>query len=70
MENTSPLHVITHAKGWAVTRSGASRATKVVSDRGEAVAKARKLASGTVPVYIHDGTGLVTQLIPAASAAR
>ena len=52
------VHVISHKDGWAVRRSGASRASKVYDKRTQAITRARsvaKKASGTLVIHGEDG---------------
>jgi hypothetical protein len=53
-------HVVPSNGGWAVRRSGASRASRVFETRREAVTYARGLArkEGSV-LYVHDRDGTV-----------
>ena len=55
-------HVVPNSKGWAVRKSGASRASKVFRTQAEAVAAATKIAkTQKSEVYIHGKNGRIRE---------
>jgi hypothetical protein len=53
-------HVVPHARGWAVKRSRAGRASNVFETKRDAVARGKELARGLdTELVIHDGSGQV-----------
>ena len=57
------LHLISRAGQWAVTRQGASRASKIVESQGDAVDAAKRLASGKAEIVVHRRDGTVSKRI-------
>lgn len=52
------IHVIRSDRGWAVTRAGAKRATRVLRDKADAVALARSLAiRDSMELMVHGADG-------------
>ena len=64
----SKLHVISRSGQWAVTRQGASRASKIVDSQGEAVIAAKRLASGKAEIIVHRRDGTVSKRIGTSRA--
>lgn len=63
------LHVISRSGQWAVTRQGASRASKVVDSQGDAVDAAKRLASGKAEIVVHRRDGTVSKRIGISRAS-
>lgn len=63
------VHVISRSGQWAVTRQGASRASKIVESQGDAVNAAKRLASGKAQIVVHRRDGTVSKRIGISRAA-
>ena len=63
------LHGISRSGQWAVTRQGASRASKIVNSQEDAVDAAKRLASGTEEIVVHRRDGTVSKRIGINRAA-
>ncbi|MCX6879839.1 MAG: DUF2188 domain-containing protein [Verrucomicrobia bacterium] len=57
------FHVISRSGQWAVTRQGASRASRVVDSREGAVVAAKRMASGKTEIVVHRTDGTVSKRI-------
>ncbi|MEI7911864.1 MAG: DUF2188 domain-containing protein [Verrucomicrobiota bacterium] len=68
-DTVGKFHVISRAGQWAVTRQGASRASKVVVSRGGAVVAAKRLALGKAEIVVHRRDGTVSKRIGVAGTA-
>lgn len=67
----SRLHIITRGPRWAMFRDGAKRATRVFSDRGEALVQAQQMArrdSSITEIVVHNHLGQVDFRVPAKTA--
>jgi short subunit fatty acids transporter len=64
----SKFHVISRSGQWAVTRQGASRASKIVESQEGAVIAAKRLASGKAEIIVHRRDGTVSKRIGISSA--
>ena len=53
------VHVISRQDGWAVKKEGNSRATKIYTDKEEAVQDASKLKKDGCDVVIHKKDGSI-----------
>ena len=63
----SQMHVVPRGTGWLVTMSASSKAAAVVSNKVEAVKRARKLAGKNhMMLVIHGRDGRIQERIPAA----
>ncbi len=47
-----PVHVISHHKGWAVTKAGACRATQVYARKEDAVQRAQAMVKAGTAAYL------------------
>jgi hypothetical protein len=66
---TGKFHVISRSGQWAVTRQGASRASRIVESRDGAVLAARRMASGKTEIVVHRTDGTVSRRIGVGSAS-
>jgi uncharacterized protein YdaT len=57
------FHVISRAGQWAITRQGASRASKIMDSQSDAVNEAKRLASGKAEIVVHRRDGTVSKRI-------
>ena len=57
------FHVISRSGQWAVTRQGASRASRIVESREEAVVAAKRMALGKTEIVVHRRDGTVSKRI-------
>ncbi len=62
------FHVISRAGQWAVTRQGASRASRIVESRDGAVLAAKQMALGKTEIVVHRTDGTVSKRISVSGA--
>lgn len=62
--NAKGQHVFPHGNGWAVRRSGASRASGVFESQRDAIRHGRELAkSQATELYVHERNGRIKERI-------
>lgn len=63
-------HVISRSGQWAVTRQGASRASKIMESQEGAVDAAKRLALGKAEIVVHRRDGTVSKRIGISAGTR
>lgn len=55
-------HVVPSSSGWSVKKSGASKASKIFSNKGEAIKYGRQLSKNEkTELYIHKKNGMIQE---------